>query len=106
MSNIKKKDKYKKSENMSIRLTVQEKEKIEREAKRKNMSVSNYLVKKATDTSNIRSSRENERICQLVWVENAKEQLEREISEKCKDERVLEKFKNLNEEIRKLWQCL
>ena len=29
MSNIKKKDKYKKSENMSIRLTVQEKEKIE-----------------------------------------------------------------------------
>ena len=50
MSNIKKKDKYKKSVNMSLRLTAEQKEKIDSAAKKNNMSVSDYMVKKVTES--------------------------------------------------------
>lgn len=103
MSNIKKKDKYKKSVNMSLRLTAEQKEKIDSEAKKNNMSVSDYVVKKATEKGGLRISRESERICRLVKIQEELNMLKDNIRATNSDEGVLKRINNLEKEFDELW---
>lgn len=105
MSNIKKKDKYRKSVNMSLRLTAEQKEKIDSAAKKNNMSVSDYVVKKATEKGGIRISRESERICRLAKTEEVLGQLLDRIRTINPDKEILDGFDKLEEEVRSLWRC-
>jgi len=105
MSNIKKKDKYKKSVNMSLRLTAEQKEKIDSAAKKNNMSVSDYVVKKATEKGGLRISRESERICRLVKTEEVIGQLLDRVRRINPDKEILDGFDKLEEEVRNLWRC-
>ena len=103
MSNIKKKDKYKKSVNMSLRLTAEQKEKIDSAAKKNNMSMSDYVVKKATEKGGLRISRESEKICRLVKVQEELNMLKDNIRAMNPDEGVLNRLNNLEKEIDELW---
>ena len=105
MSNIKKKDKYKKSVNMSLRLTAEQKEKIDSAAKKNSMSVSDYVVKKATEKGGMRISRESERICRLVKTEEVIGQLLDRVRRINLDKEILDGFDKLEEEVRNLWRC-
>lgn len=105
MSNIKKKNKYRKSENMSLRLTERQKEKIENSAKRNNMSASEFVVKKATEDGRLHTSREYERIYRLVKTEETLGKLLRKIQATNPEKDILDELNNLGEEINELWLC-
>ena len=103
MSNIKKKDKYKKTVNMSLRLTEEQRGKIENAAKKNNMSISDYVVKKATESGRLRSSREYARICGLVKTEEAMGQLLKKIRATSPNKELIDCFNNTERVIRELW---
>lgn len=103
MSNIKKQEKDKKSKSVSLRLTEGQKKIIEKGAKKEQISMSDYIVKKATENGRTKKCMENERIYRLVKTEEALGKLILLIDKMNPDRNIVEATNSLKEEIRELW---
>ena len=105
MANIKKEDNDKKGKGMSLKITAEQREIIERGAKENNMSMSSFIVTKATQEGGIQVCKTRNRINKLVEVEAALGALRERIKVKYPDADILVAADNLEKEIRKLWRC-
>ena len=104
MANIKKAEKDVKVAPIAVRFTAEQKEKITAEAKRNNLDVSAYIRAKAIEESPLQISRETDRICRLVRVEEALGELKRKAKTESL-EGIQNAINNLGEEIKELWRC-
>lgn len=105
MANIKKADNDKKRKIMSIKLTAEQRKKIEEESKKNNMSMSAYVVKKATQEGVLSVRKESNRIIRLTETEDAITQLRKTIKADNPSQNILNALDNVEKEFIKLWHC-
>lgn len=103
MSNYKKKENNVKSALISVRATEAQKELISKNAKRKDMSVSEFLIKRGTERSYVRSKKEEQKIQQLVRTEESLNRLRIELSRYYLSDGIENCFNKVEEEMNKLW---
>lgn len=105
MANIKKAENDKKGKSMTLKLTSEQRRMIEKGAKENHMSMSSFVVAKATQKGSLQACKEYNRICKLVHTEEALGVLRERIKVKNPDTDILEAINNLEQEIINLWRC-
>lgn len=93
-----------KTQNISIKCSQNEKERIIRNAKKQNKSISQYVVDCAMAAQENRKTRDKKRASQMVCNQVLLEQLKNILAQRPDDAEVNETMKLLEEGMNRLWE--
>ena len=93
-----------KNQNISIKCSQNEKERISRNAKKRNKSVSQYMVDCAMAAHENRKNRDKKRASQMVCNQVLLEQLKNILAQRPDDAEVNETMRLLEEGMNRLWE--